>query len=320
MSCLFAIIRESPTKVDWKQIPGVYPVHAEYGFGTNFTDCLERLKKGALTSSNDLTISDLIPNVRKELRVFLEFKDNKESTIQQLENYLKRYFKDNISFHDDVEFGKDSRSDKILHHMYHVLYEPFLSPLKDKHSAAVIEIGMDEGHSVSLWKNFFPSYHLYGVDINTCELKDHKDFTFIQADQSIPVDLDRLKSLVKKNVYVINDDGSHIPEHQLLTFNKLFPLLQRGGVYIIEDVETSYWTRGGLYGYTTRYGKCHPISIVNIFKTAIHCSVNREFCKDVPPSKVQHRNDIESITFVRNAIIIKKGGFTDRNYRFQDRL
>ena len=38
------------------------------------------------------------------------------------------------------------------------------------------------------------------------------------------------------NLDVILDDGSHIPEHQILTFNTLFPSVVPGGIYIIEDV------------------------------------------------------------------------------------
>ena len=39
---------------------------------------------------------------------------------------------------------------------------------------------------------------------------------------------------------VILDDGSHVASHQLESFKVLFPLLQDGGIYIIEDIHTSY--------------------------------------------------------------------------------
>ena len=41
---------------------------------------------------------------------------------------------------------------------------------------------------------------------------------------------------------VIIDDGSHIPWHQIFTLETIFDtFLKDGGVYIIEDIETSYW-------------------------------------------------------------------------------
>ena len=55
-----------------------------------------------------------------------------------------------------------------------------------------------------------------------------------------------------KKFDVIIDDGSHIPWHQIFTLETMFDtFLKDGGVYIIEDMETSYWDRPGvsLYGY-----------------------------------------------------------------------
>ena len=43
---------------------------------------------------------------------------------------------------------------------------------------------------------------------------------------------------------VILDDGSHVPEHQILTINKLWKLVKPfPGIYIIEDLQTSYWKK-----------------------------------------------------------------------------
>ena len=40
---------------------------------------------------------------------------------------------------------------------------------------------------------------------------------------------------------IVLDDGSHIGRHQIATFETLFPLLPDGGLYLIEDLHTSYW-------------------------------------------------------------------------------
>ena len=50
---------------------------------------------------------------------------------------------------------------------------------------------------------------------------------------------------------MIIDDGSHLPSHQLLSLETLWPSLAPGGLYIVEDVETSYWAQHAtLYGYS----------------------------------------------------------------------
>jgi hypothetical protein len=47
---------------------------------------------------------------------------------------------------------------------------------------------------------------------------------------------------------IVLDDGSHVATHQRTSFQTLWPLLSAGGLYIIEDMHTSYWTswEGGL--------------------------------------------------------------------------
>ena len=94
--------------------------------------------------------------------------------------------------------------------------------------------------------------------------------------------------------------------------------MQEGGVYIIEDVETSYWTKNGLYGYSTNYGYKHPNSIIEIFKEVAD-SVNSEFAGK-KENRVMHHNMIGSITFSRNCIIIVKKTVVDRPYRFWHNL
>jgi cephalosporin hydroxylase len=39
---------------------------------------------------------------------------------------------------------------------------------------------------------------------------------------------------------IVIDDGSHVFEHQIASFEALFPLASSTAVYIVEDVHTSY--------------------------------------------------------------------------------
>jgi SAM-dependent methyltransferase len=156
------------------------------------------------------------------------------------------------------------------------------------------------------------STHLEG-SLSKIQFQDYKNLR-----------VDDLKSIVnfedvfENYEFFINDDGSHMPEHQILSFNTLFPSLCEGGVYIIEDIETSYWTRGGLYGYQTRYGYKHPNSIIEIFKEVAD-SVNTEFAGK-HQNRVEHHESIGSITFSRNCIIITKKTQKTRKYRLSQCL
>jgi hypothetical protein len=174
--------------------------------------------------------------------------------------------------------GIKYKTDKITHHGYQRFYDTFLIPIKND-TMNVLEIGVDDLRSLKMWLDFFPNAKIYGMDINT------KDYVYsrgyiIKGDQSKKKDLVKVAKKTGKCKFII-DDGSHVPEHQLLTFNYLFDkCLDYGGIYIIEDVETSYWKNSNLYGYSINGGYNNDDhNIVQIFKNIVDI-VNREFLND----------------------------------------
>ena len=76
----------------------------------------------------------------------------------------------------------------------------------------------------------FEKGKIYALDIKT-EL-DHRKGKVFKGDQSKKEDLDRVILEIKK-ANIIIDDGSHLPEHQLFTFNYLFEKLLDFDVYIL---------------------------------------------------------------------------------------
>jgi hypothetical protein len=214
------------------------------------------------------------------------------------------------------ELGIKYDTDKVTHHGYDKLYDFFLNKFYTS-SGSILEIGIKDGNSLKMWLELFPNAFIYGMDIG----KDYSAprYNIIKGDQSKSEDLILVQNIIKdKNIFFICDDGSHVPEHQLLTFNNLFPVLCEGGIYIIEDIETSYWTRGKVYGYDTRYGYKHPNSIIEIFKD-IADTINSEFAGQ-RSTRVQHQNKIGSITFSKNCIIIVKQTQIERVYRYSHNI
>ena len=54
---------------------------------------------------------------------------------------------------------------------------------------------------------------------------------------------------------IIIDDASHVPWHQIATFEWLWPSVRANGIYIIEDIESAYVDNGAkIYGYTIEDG------------------------------------------------------------------
>ena len=261
--------------------------------------------------SNNIIVNEKNENLHSKLIIN---ESNESNEIIYNKNKIESDYGTNNSM---LQYGQLSNTDKVTHHEYHKYYEPVLKPYYNLHGS-IVEIGLGTGQSLPMWQNLFKPAHIYGVD-KEYENSGNDRYTIYKGDQSNVNDLNDLrKSLTDKNVFFINDDGSHIPEHQLLTFNTLFPILKEGGIYIIEDIETSYWTKGECYNYKTRYGYKHPDSIVEIFKDASDI-MNREFIVDKTnlSKKILHYDYIESVTFARNCIIIKKNYNANREYRFK---
>lgn len=148
--------------------------------------------------------------------------------------------------------GRKHGTDKVTHHGYHRFYPRYIDHYRSLAGCAMLEIGVDQSHSLHMWLEYFPRAFIYGVDISVSKAGER--YRIFKADQSR---LSEMRSIVEKDLkhplFLILDDGSHIPEHQVLCFDYLFrEALMPGGCYIVEDIETSYWSRGGLYGYTTR--------------------------------------------------------------------
>lgn len=138
--------------------------------------------------------------------------------------------------------------DKWLHYLplYHRYFKKFL---KSPETVRVLEIGVFQGGSLQMWKDYFGGpgkCNVYGLDINPiCQMFEKEDTTqtikIIIGDQS---DIPFLKK-VKSDLLpfdIILDDGGHHPEHQKTSFNLLFDHLKPGGVYLVEDTHTSYFS------------------------------------------------------------------------------
>lgn len=217
-------------------------------------------------------------------------------------------------------------TDKVSHHGYHRTYPLFLDSFRNK-SITMLEIGVDRQGSLELWRNYFNNCIYFGVDIaaKKPESEIYPNFYILYGDQSNRGHLESISNRINSAEFII-DDGSHDPAHQVSTFNFLFDrLLSPGGVYIIEDIETSYWKRHKLYGNIINYGVGHPRSLIERIKSIIDC-VNSEFTNSVLYTSsdfISHhcQNSIESITFSHNSIIFVKkdyssfGKYYDRVYR-----
>jgi len=147
-----------------------------------------------------------------------------------------------------TEIARNHKTDKGEEgHVYTEVYDDYLLPIRLK-EMNFLEIGVFDGESMRMWKEYLPNANIIGLDINP-ECKKHegeKNKVYIgsQVDEMV------LWKIFNENkpISVVIDDGSHRWDHVIRTFDMVFPLLAPGGLYFVEDLHTSYagdpWAAG----------------------------------------------------------------------------
>jgi cephalosporin hydroxylase len=155
-----------------------------------------------------------------------------------------------IAKYDINGHEKDGGTDKDTYHSYIELYERLLAPFVDK-AITLVEIGIQYGGSMLLWQDYLPKAQFVFVDnVNSIHPKilDHLDrdrtsILFQDAYNDIGAeDVDYLaKSGPSGGIDFIIDDGPHTLQSQRDFLRLYLPLLNSGGVALIEDVQDTYW-------------------------------------------------------------------------------
>lgn len=157
-------------------------------------------------------------------------------------NFLEKYFTEN----------KNRRIFKWHH--YFEIYERHFEKFRNK-DVSILEIGVLHGGSLQMWKEYFGSNaKIYGVDINPkCKEFEEKNVEIFIGSQSDRNFLHEIKSRIPK-IDILIDDGGHTMEQQITTFEELFEHVDENGVYLCEDLHTSYWEEfGGGYKNPNSY-------------------------------------------------------------------
>lgn len=209
------------------------------------------------------------------------------------------------------EIGIETQTDKaagIDHgHGYLDFYETFLSPYRNK-EIKLLEIGVGGyeypdrgGQSLRMWDKYFdhPFTLIAGVDKYPKYLSglSQRVRTFA-IDQTDSVELNNLVESMGGAPDIVVDDASHINGFSIQTFDIMFALLKPGGVYIWEDVHTSYWPN---------YGG-DPVPMVS--GTALHYLARLVYGLQADTMQAEFRErwdgHIKSMHFMRNTCVIIK--------------
>ena len=128
---------------------------------------------------------------------------------------------------------------------YFEIYDRYFSRFRGK-AVTVLEIGISHGGSLQMWKQYFGEHaRIFGVDNNPeCQKFEEDQVKIYIGSQEDRNFLQYLKKEIPR-VDILIDDGGHTMRQQIVTFEEMYDHVKDDGVYLCEDLHTSYWDEYG---------------------------------------------------------------------------
>ncbi len=148
-------------------------------------------------------------------------------------NNLEAYFNSN----------NHRRIVKLKHYLE--IYDQHFSKFRNQ-AINILEIGIAGGGSLDIWKSYFGNQvTVYGIDIDpNCKNFEEERIKIFIGSQSDRTFLRELKKTIPK-LDVIIDDCGHRMHQQIISFEELYDHVNEEGIYLCEDLHTSYWVEFG---------------------------------------------------------------------------
>lgn len=150
----------------------------------------------------------------------------------------------------DIQNEFKFNTDKGSTHTYLEKYDELFRKFKDE-KINILEIGALSGESLKLWSKYFTNSVIYGADVFTRVSIDEVERNLSGLDNIFLVGIDSYsdndRAVKSRDAFfndigdtmfdIIIDDGHHAGTSQVQTFNNFISKLNKGGIYIIEDIK-----------------------------------------------------------------------------------
>lgn len=193
----------------------------------------------------------------------------------------------------------ESKDLSIKWKKYFNVYEELFFKFKNK-KIVFVEIGIANGGSLKIWKNYFgKDAKIIGIDLNeNCKKFEdlENDINVIIGNQSSEKFWD---DFFKKfgSVDVILDDGGHTNLDQITTAAKTLPYINDGGFLVVEDTHTSY---------LKQYNSDNKFSFINFTKKLIDdLNSNISLELSIKKKKYSLRELVYSYQFFESIVVFK---------------
>lgn len=201
-------------------------------------------------------------------------------------------------------------TDKWGVHFYTPIYHELFAAFRDK-PVRLLEIGVggydiahSGGASLAMWTDYFSQGQIVGIDIADKKLALGPRTHFRRGSQDDTAFLARVSDEFGPFDIVI-DDGSHVPKHVVASFGALFPKVNDGGLYVIEDVQTTFWPNFG--GSALDGGATMGLARM-VLEYLNHAEI-----KAIQPQRQisDFAKSIRSLRAYHNVLVIEKGDNTE---------
>lgn len=150
--------------------------------------------------------------------------------------------KDKNPLADSPSYSAFTRSPEpsYKHTTYFRVYDNLFSKYRNN-PITFVEIGVLNGGSLFMWRNFFgESARIIGIDLNPAAKKwEAHGFEIFIGSQDSPEFWHQFSRSVK-NIDIVLDDGGHTFLQQIITTESLLDQINDGGMLVVEDTHTSY--------------------------------------------------------------------------------
>ena len=187
--------------------------------------------------------------------------------------------------------GSDKSSSVSYAWDYLRQYEGLFAPFR-RANINLIEVGVEYGPSLKVWEWFFAEAQIVGIDIDpACAALAGGRVVIEIGNQMHGPFMEQVCANYPPTIFI--DDGSHKAEHIIACFERVFPKLLPGGLYLIEDMAFHFGP--GAHGWQTQRVMDAPGYFSAL---ATECMARR------PENRFVRL--IDSITFISSGVVIKK--------------
>jgi len=207
------------------------------------------------------------------------------------------------------KYGTDKGTEFPPAHGYTEIYQRYFDgavgtqrPTSPRESVArVLEIGIQYGASLRMWRDFFPQAEVIGIDNSEAWVngmlvaEDNQHIGAVLGDvcgRSFWLDFSQTH---KEGFDLVVDDGGHTSKQIVDAWKGAWPLLRAGGLYIIEDLHAVY-----------EYEEWKP-AVFGELEQIWHTRVNEfGYGQSGKRDGLGGLNDVEWMHFYKSVVIMKK--------------